>query len=52
MLHDLTRHAARSRSIHTTWVGVSTQILRLRFAPRRMTGEGAAQDDGGGRRAG
>ena len=35
----LLRHAARSRSIHRQMGCVSTQILRLRFAARRMTGE-------------
>ena len=34
--------AKSQHPIHTTWVGSSTQILRLRFAARRMTGERGA----------
>ena len=42
--HD-SRHAARRCSIHATWGGGLSQILRLRFSSRKMTSGVGAQDD-------
>ena len=44
--HPYESCCAKSGASITTWVGIMSQILRLRYAPRRMTVEvGAAQDD-------